>query len=268
MSAQRTPARTALITGASGGIGAEYARQLAERGFSLVLVARRADLLAESAAGLSARYGVGVTPLPADLAAPEGLAAVEERLEAGDGGAEAPVDLLVNNAGRGDGGRFSRQAIEELDAVVELNVRVLMRLTRTVLPVQIARAEAGAAGPLGVVNVASVAGLLPGYASSAAYAASKAFVLSFTESTAMEVRKHGVHVSAVVSGFVRTDMTAGLQERGAPDIAFVPKERVVRDSLRAWAGGRVLVTPGAQYKVAGGLLKVLPRGVYRRVMGR
>lgn len=267
MSDHGAPARTALITGASSGIGAEYARQLAARGYSLVLVARRADLLKELAVELADRHGVSVVPMPVDLTEPDGLAAVEQRLGAAAGGAVAPIDLLVNNAGRGDGGRFTRQDMAELDAVVELNVRTLMRLTRTVLPVQVERATAGASAPLGVINVASVTGLLPGYAFGAVYAASKAFVLSFTESTAMEVGKDGVRVSAVLPGFVRTDMTLGFQEKGAPEIAFVPKERIVKESLRAWVSGRVLVTPSPQYKAAGGLLKLLPRGVYRRVMG-
>lgn len=270
MSELRTSTRTALVTGASGGIGAEYARRLAERGFSLVLVARRADLLDGLAEELAARHGDGVrvVPLPADLTDPAGLAAVEERLRVPGGGADAPIDLLVNNAGRGDGGRFTAQGTADLDAVVELNVRAVMRLTRAVLPVQLDRAGAGYGGPLGVINVASLAGLLPGYADGAVYAASKAFVLSFTESTAMEAKKGGVHVSAVLPGFVRTDMTAALQEAGLPDLAFVPKDRVVAESLRGWAAGRVLTVPGAQYKTAGGLLKVLPRGIYRRIMGR
>lgn len=272
MSDHRAHPRTALITGASAGIGEEYARQLAERGYSLVLVARSADRLTALAADLADRYGVGVQPLPADLTADADLAAVEERLRAAGDTADAPVDLLVNNAGQGHGGTFATQPVEAVDSTIALNIRALTRLARAVLPPQIERAErlrsAGRLRPIGVINVASVAGLLPSSPGGAVYAASKSYVLSFTDTLAVETAGSGVRVTAVVPGYVRTDMTRYVQEMGLPDVAFVPRERVVADSLRAWAAGRARVVPGPQYKAVNALLHALPSGLFNTVAKR
>ncbi|MDA8369691.1 MAG: SDR family oxidoreductase [Nocardiopsaceae bacterium] len=268
MSSSRTP-RTALITGASSGIGEEYARKLAERGFSVVLVARRAERIRELAAELGERFGVDAAPFPADLADPADLAEVEERLRADGTDGTAPIDLLVNNAGRGEGGPFVSQDPDDVDAMLDLNVRAVLRLARAVLPVQIARREVGEHGrPLGVINVSSVVGELTANPGGSIYAGTKKFVSLWSESVALEVAGHGVHVTAVLPGYVRTDMTRAVQESGLPDIAFVPKERVVRDSLRAWAAGRTKVVPGAQYRAADGLLRVIPRGLFKTVVRR
>lgn len=272
MSDHRAHPRTALITGASAGIGEEYARQLAERGYSLVLVARSADRLTALATDLADRYGVRVQPLPADLTADADLAAVEERLRAAGDTADAPVDLLVNNAGQGHGGTFATQPVEAVDSTIALNIRALTRLARAVLPPQIERAErlrsAGRLRPIGVINVASVAGLLPSSPGGAVYAASKSYVLSFTDTLAVETAGSGVRVTAVVPGYVRTDMTRYVQEMGLPDVAFVPRERVVADSLRAWAAGRARVVPGPQYKAVNALLHALPAGLFNTVARR
>ncbi|MDS1270048.1 SDR family NAD(P)-dependent oxidoreductase [Lipingzhangella sp. LS1_29] len=273
---QQTP-RTALITGASTGIGAAYARQLASRGHSLVLVARREQALSELATEIRERFGVTATPLVADLTQAQDLARVERRLAVGnpdDPAASgeypetAPIDLLVNNAGMGAGGAVASQPVAELDRLLELNVRALVRLTRAVLPAQLARRSAGITIPLGVVNVSSMAAALPAVPGNAAYGASKAFVRSFSESVAAEVRPQGITVTVVLPGYVRTEMTREMQEQGAPEIAWVDKDRVVVDSLRAWATGRSSVTPGAQYKLAGGVLRLVPSSVAQAVFGR
>ena len=115
-----------------------------------------------------------------------------------------------------------------------------------------------------MINVASMAGLLPAAPGGAVYSASKAYVLSLTDTLAVEAARHGVRVTAVLPGYVRTDMTRSLQEKGAPDIAFVPRERVVTDSLRGWASGRTRVVPGAQYKAVNALLHALPQGCSTR----
>ncbi|MFC7326255.1 SDR family NAD(P)-dependent oxidoreductase [Marinactinospora rubrisoli] len=299
---QRHP-RTAMVTGASSGIGEEYARRLAERGFALVLVARRADRLERLAAELRADYGVDVTAMPADLGDEDGLAAVESRLR--DDGDAAPIDLLVNNAGRGHGGDLADLDPAAIDAVIGLNVRALVRLTRAVLPGQIRRAERRAverpepaerrvaerpepsaprawpfraggggkrggerSGPIGVLNVASVAALLPASPGGTVYGASKAFVRSFSHSVAVEAAPHGVTVTVVLPGYVRTDMTVAVQRMGLPGIAFVDKERVVVESLRAWAAGASEVIPGMPYKAAGGLLRVVPGELFRQAVRR
>ncbi|MBB6118511.1 SDR family NAD(P)-dependent oxidoreductase [Nocardiopsis algeriensis] len=263
-----TRPRTALVTGASSGIGEEYARRLAQRGYGLVLVARRAELLDELAREVRDDYGTLVEVLPADLATAQGLAAVTARLAADGSGRAAPVDLLVNNAGRGDGGLFAEQEPSEIDAMIDLNVRAVLHLTRAVLPVQIARRAAGEKAVLGVVNVSSLAGEPVSNPGGSVYGAGKKFLTLWSESVAAEVRPLGVHVTVVLPGFVRTDMTRSVQEKGLPEFAFVPKEHIVRDSLRAWAAGRSRVIPGAQYKTADGLLKVLPRSLVRAVARR
>lgn len=271
MSARPHP-RTALVTGASSGIGEQFARDLAERGYALVLVARRAERLDALAAELADRFGTVSEVLPADLGAPDGTAAVEERLRAdGTDGTDgpAPVDLLVNNAGRGDGGAFAEQDPDDVDHMLDVNVRAVLRLARAVLPVQIARRERGERDrPLGIINVSSMAGEMTVNPGGSVYGATKKFVTLWSESVAVEAAPHDVHVTAVLPGFVRTDMTRSVQESGTPDAAFVPKERITRDALRAWAAGRASVVPGAQYKLADGLLRAIPRTVYKAVVGR
>ncbi len=262
MTGSRHP-KTALVTGASTGIGAEFARALAERGYSLVLVARRADLMTDLGGELRDRFGVTVRSLPADLTGPTGLAKIEERLRADGSGADAPIDLLVNNAGRASGGvGFTRQEADDIDAMLDLNIRAVVNLARAVLPVQLARRESGllTRRPLGVINVSSLAGELPVSPTGALYAATKAFVTRWSENVAADVASHNVQVTAVLAGFVRTEMT---QEAALPELAFTPKEHVVRDALRAWAAGRSSVVPGVRYKAASSLLRLVPRPVFQ-----
>ncbi|WP_052810083.1 SDR family NAD(P)-dependent oxidoreductase [Streptomonospora alba] len=265
--------RTALVTGASSGIGEAYARRLARLGYDLVLVARRAERIEGLARELTEQRGVSVVALPADLADADDLARVEERLRADGTGDAAPVDLLVNNAGIGGGGEFAQQEPDEIDTMLDLNVRAVVRLARAVVPVQIARRrKAGLAEDakprMGVLNIASMAGELVANPGGAVYGASKSFVRLWSESVAAEVAGLGVRVTVVLPGFVRTDMTKGVQEKGLPDIAFVSKERVVTESLRAWAADRSSVVPGAQYKTVGGLLRLIPRGLFQTVARR
>lgn len=244
--------RRALVTGASSGIGDAFARALAARGCDLVLVARRGDRLEKLAADLGPQ-GVMAEVLPADLAEADGQEAVARRLR----DAEAPVDLLVNNAGLGLTGAFAGNDPAAIDRVVAVNMTAVVRLTHAALPGMIARRRGG------VINVGSVAGLLPGAPNFATYAASKAFVRTFTEGVAAETRRTGVRVTCVLPGYVRTEMTTDLQERGMPGPAWVSRERVVAEALRALAAGRPMVVPGAQYKTVDGLLRLLPRTLVR-----
>ncbi|MDT0327980.1 SDR family NAD(P)-dependent oxidoreductase [Nocardiopsis lambiniae] len=255
--------RTALVTGASAGIGEEYARRLAQRGYGLVLVARRGELLTALAEELGELYGVPVETIAVDLGTREGVDRVVRRLTADGTDDRAPIDLLVNNAGRGDGGPFVDQDPDEIDAMLDLNVRAVLHLTRAVLPVQIARRAADDKAKVGVITVSSLAGEPVVNPGGSVYGASKKFLTLWSESVSAEVRSSGVTVTVVLPGFVRTDMTLGVQERGLPEFAFVPKDHIVRDSLRAWAAGRPHVIPGPQYKTADGLLKVLPRTLVR-----
>lgn len=262
------PRRTALVTGASSGIGAQFARALAERGFTPVLVARREERLKDLAAELEADYGVRAEELAADLGSAEGLAAVAERAAADGTGGAAPIDLLVNNAGRGDSGVFAEQPADEAEALLDLNVRALLRLTRAVLPVQIARRSGGETRHLGVINVSSFAGELPSAPGASMYSASKAFVTQWSQSVSAETAPHGVHVTAVLPGFARTEMTVSVQQSGVPGIAFVPVEQITAEALRAWAAGRAKVVPGPVYRAADGLVRAFPRSLFRAIAAR
>ncbi|NYI04834.1 SDR family NAD(P)-dependent oxidoreductase [Allostreptomyces psammosilenae] len=249
---------TALVTGASSGIGVEFARQLAQRRCSVVLVARRTERLEQLAAELRSRHGVTCEVIAADLTADDDLARVEERLR----DPERPVDLLVNNAGVAFGGPVVKTSAEEHDTLLRLNVRTPVLLARAA-----AETMAGRGGGA-VINVASMAGMIPGAPYSAAYAASKAHLLSFTQALATEARSRGVRVVALCPGYVRTEMTEGVQAAGLPGVVWVPVERVVRESLRALATGRTVVVPGLQYKAVHALAEALPTPVLRALLAR
>jgi len=249
----------ALVTGASGGIGEVMARQLAARGCHLVLVARTRTALETLADELSAAHGVEVEVLPADLITEDGVAAVEARLGA-EGG--PPVDLLINNAGYGTAGQFALLDPDRLAGEVRLNVLALVRLTRAAVPGMVDR------GGGAVLNVSSVASLQP-IPNMATYAATKAFVTSFSESLHEELRPRGVTVTALLPGFTRTGFKArsGLEHSGIPDFAWVDAGRVAEAGLAATAAGRALCIPGLAWKAVSALTRPLPRSLVRRVMG-
>jgi uncharacterized protein len=258
----RTPGASwqrALVTGGSGGIGEALARRLAARGCHLVLVARTQLALEKLAGELSAAHGVDVEVLPADLTTEEGVASIEARLT--DAGA-LPVDLLVNNAGYGSAGPFAALDPARVAGEVRLNVLALVRLTRAAVPGMVDRG-AGA-----VLNVSSVAGLQP-IPNMATYAATKAFVTSFSESLHEELRGRGVTVTALLPGFTRTGFKArsGLERSGIPDFAWMDAGRVADAALAATAAGRALCIPGLAWKALSALTRPLPRSLVRRVMG-
>lgn len=250
--------RTALITGASGGIGEEFARHLAARGCTPVLVARRTERLRELADELRATTTVEPEIRTADLSTDAGVAATEERLT----DPAQPVDLLVNNAGIGDSGPVADADGEQQDRQLYLNTAVPLRLTR-VAARQMKQRRHGA-----VVNVASLAGALPGAPNSAVYSASKAFIRSLGEGLQAELRPFGVRVVTVNPGYVPTPMTEGLQEQNPPGVVWVSARKVVAESLRALTTGRSSVVPGAQYKFADTLMRVLPRTLLRAGVNR
>jgi uncharacterized protein len=248
----------ALVTGASSGIGEALARTLAARGCDLVLVARREEQLEKMAAELRAEYSVAVQVLPADLSDPEQLTAVERR--AADPG--SPIELLVNNAGQTPQpvGPLSHQEPATEQNKIAVNVTALVRLTRAALPGMEARGHGG------VLNVSSFASFLP-QPNAAVYAATKAFVTSFSESVHSEAAKHGVHVTALAPGFTRRGDAVergGMKRRPMPEFLWLDRDEVARQALDAVTRGDVLCIPGLPYRAIALLARIAPRPVVRR----
>lgn len=235
---------TALVTGATAGIGLEFARQLASRGHDLVLVARDAERLDAVAAELTSAYGVDVEVLPADLTDRPALAKVEARLAE----PARPVDLLVNNAGFGLKGRFLDNTVEQEQAMLEVLVTAVMRLSHAALGPMAAR------GSGGVINVSSVAAFLP----RGTYAAAKAWVNSFSEWAANEYRSSGVTVMALCPGFTKTEFHERMGVRRGTSLLWMEPESLVTRALSDFDKGRTFSIPGAQYKVIVALTKLVP----------
>ncbi|MEU8802067.1 SDR family oxidoreductase [Spirillospora sp. NPDC048819] len=246
--------RTALVTGASSGIGESFARLLAGRGTDLVIVARRAELLDGLARELVERYRVAVEVVAADLTDPGQRAEVEGRLRAD------PVELLVNNAGYGAFGAFAELPLDDHLAQIELNVTGLVRLTHAAVPGMVERGRGG------VLNVASMAGFAPS-PGSATYGATKAYVAAFSESLHSEVAGKGVHVTALCPGFTRTeDEPPGAH--GPSNLLWLRRDDVASAGLDAVSAGRALCIPGMQYKAAFPALKLVPRPLLRAAVNR
>lgn len=251
--------RSALVTGASSGIGEGFARELARRGTDLVLVARRTDRLEELAEEVRSRHRVSAEVLTADLTEPEQVHEVEKRLADRD----RPVELLVNNAGFGTTGRFADLPIDREEREIKLNVVALVRLTHAALPGMLERRHGG------VLNVSSMAGSVVA-PFNATYCATKSYVTAFSESLHGEVAARGVHVTALCPGFVRTEFQARADTDASslPRFAWLEVEPVVRDGLAAVSAGRALCIPGAQYKALAPLVRMVPRAVLRGVVAR
>lgn len=244
---------TALVTGASSGIGAAFAKRLAADGYGLVLVARNESRLLDARAELLALGAPDVEVLPADLTDTLQRHTICARL-ADD---SRPVDLLVNNAGMGLGVGFLRATEEQLRQQLDLNVTAVMLLTHATLPGMVARGHGG------VVTISSVAGMVPGRGS--AYGASKAWATSFSESIGLAVRGKGVRMLAVCPGYVRTEFheRAGIKGHGIPDFMWLQADSLVKECLEDVDRGKVISIPGPQYKLAATALRVLPRPIVR-----
>jgi short-subunit dehydrogenase len=246
---------TALITGGTAGLGAEFARQLAARGDDLVLVARDAARLQERADDLAQRYRVHVEVLPADLSDRAQLAVVEERLR--DLG--RPIDLLVNNAGFGTNQAFLDGDLEEEQRQLDVLVTAVLRLTHAALPGMVRR------GTGGVINVSSVAGFIAG----GTYSAAKSWVTVFSEATDRQLQGTGVHVTALCPGFTHTEFhqRAGMDIDHLPDWMWLDAPDVVAAALADFRRGRPVSVPGAQYKVLSTVARYAPRPLIRRASG-
>ena len=249
------PRRLALVTGASAGIGRAFAERLAREAWDLVLVARRRARLDELAAKLRDAHGRRVDVLAVDLTAASGLHAVEARI------AEEPtLELLVNNAGFGTSGPFAELDRSGEEQELRLNVVALVRLTHAALAAFRARGHGT------VVNVSSLAGFQPA-PYTATYAATKAFVNSFTQAVSEELRGSGVRLQLLCPGFTRTEFqeVAGARTEEIPGFAWMEPEAVVDASLAGLRRGDLIVVPGAGNKVMGAVLRSLPSAAARRL---
>ena len=247
----------ALITGASSGLGAEFATQLAARGADLVLVARSRGALDDLAARLSEEHGVAVEVLAADLTQTRGTNKVCARL----GDVQHPIDLLVNNAGFGLPLRFADNEIGDEVEHLRIHVEAPMRLMHAALPVL--RARGGR-----IINVASVAAFLP----RSTYAACKQWLVSFSRWANVEYARDRVSVTAVCPGFTHTDfherMGLAPGEEGVPAIGWLDARDVVRDALRDAARGRAVSVPSWRYKAVVALTRLLPPALLARLAAR
>ncbi|WP_402462958.1 SDR family NAD(P)-dependent oxidoreductase [Isoptericola aurantiacus] len=251
---------TALVTGATAGLGLEFVWQLATARHDLVLVARDAERLDQVAGQVRAAAGVRVEVLPADLAVADDVAVVAERLAvAGDepGEARRPVGLLVNNAGFATAQRFVGGELDVELAAVDVMVRAVVQLTHA------ATGQMTARGRGAVLNVASVAALTAG----GTYAAAKAYVRTFTEALAVELKGTGVTATALCPGFVHTEFhdRAGLDMTSVPEIGWLDAPFVVSQALADVRRGVVLSTPSLRYKAGSALLRALPRSAVRAI---
>jgi short-subunit dehydrogenase len=256
MTASGSESGWAIVTGASSGIGQVFARELARRGWRVLAVARRRDRL-EALALEAAAYGGTTLALVADLATAEGIALVSERLaELGT------IDLLVNNAGMATSGDFRHSVLQHELGAIRLNVNAVVTLTHAVLDGMLRRRRGA------IINMASVVAFQP-FPHFALYAAAKAFVLSFTEALAEELKGTGVRVLAVCPGAARTEMNAFSHNRGLlGKLPSLSAERIVETALAALERGRVVRIVGFLNGALVFLNRFLPRAAVRWIMGR
>lgn len=246
------PFRSALVTGASSGIGEVMAVLLAEAGVTTTVVARRRDRLQQLADRVP-----NIEVLAADLTEPAGIEQVVSRI--GDDG--APIDLVVNNAGFGTNGAFHELDHDRLDLEIELNIAALTRLSHAALAAMVPRRRGW------LLNVSSIAGFQPA-PRLAVYAATKAYVTSLSESLHEEVAGHGVHVTALCPGLTKTEFqsvsnTATYADR-FPGVVWTSPEQVARTGLDGVVANRAIAVPGVQYQLVSAVANVTPRWLRRR----
>lgn len=247
----------ALVTGASSGIGAEFAEQLAALGYEVILVARNERRLAEAAAQIEKTHGVKGIVLPADLAAPAGLDVVLRKISE-----DAQIDIVVNSAGTASWGR-----VVELDSLheqrqIDVNVTASHRISWAAVRAMQARGRGG------LINVASMSAFTAQpYLST--YCGTKAFLQNFTEALHEEMRGTGVVVQSLCPGFTRTNIftAAGADMYRMPSFIWLRADNVVRRSLADLRRGRAISVPGLRYRFASLMIRTAPRWLTRRIMG-
>lgn len=244
---------TALVTGATAGIGRAFVDRLAHDGHDVVLVARDEARLRQVADEVVAAHGVSAEVLPADLADHDQCASVEARLA----DPAAPVGLLVNNAGFGLNTPFAQSTVTDEERQLDVLVRAVLRLTHASVKGMVTRREGA------VVNVASVAAFVP----FSTYSAHKAWVTTFSQSLALDLQSHGVKVMALCPGFVRTEFheRMDMSTSDIPSWSWLDAETVVDAAMRDLARGRSLSVPDLRYKTAVAATRLVPASVAGRI---
>ena len=252
---------TALITGASSGIGAAYARQLAAMGYNLILVARREERLAALAAELKERYPISAQVLAADLSNPAGV----ERVEAYIARLER-LDVLINNAGFGSPGSFVEADFANQLAMIQVHVVASVRLTRAALPLMMTR-QRGA-----IINVSSIAGLVP-IPGSATYSATKAYLNVFSEALQAELRDTDIKIQALCPGFTRTGFHDTPEHQGfgrseIPEFMWMSAEEVAAQSLSGLDRHQVVLVPGFKNRLVAAVARNIPGSLLHLLRGK
>ncbi len=254
--------RTALVTGASAGIGVALARVFAEHGFDVVLTARREDRLRAVAEEIAAKFGVKATAVAADLADPSAPGRLFDEL----GRRGIAVDALVNNAGYGVPGKLAKSAWATHRAFLEVMVNAVVHLTH-LFEVGMKERRYGR-----IVNVASLAGLIPGSAGHTLYGAAKSFLVKFSESLALEHVDDGVNVTALCPGFTYSEFHDVLGNRNLvsklPSYLWMDADAVAKQGYAAVMAGRVLCVPGTVNRAIASVTKLVPEPLALRIMQR
>jgi hypothetical protein len=257
--------KTAIITGASAGLGAEFAVQLAEKGYDLVLVARREDRLNQLGETLQPKFGVKVIPVPADLSLIEDIEKVINVINE-----TSNIELLINNAGFGTVGRFSRVEPSKELSMLQVHMIAPVMCCRAVLPGMISRNKGA------IINVSSLAGLMP--IRSVLYGSSKAFIVKFSEALQDELRDAHIQVQALCPGFFLSEFHdtseyTQFSRSNIPNFLWMTSQQVVNESLESLEKNKVICIPGNLYSFVGalarnsitaGLIKSIARLVLRR----
>lgn len=249
---------TAVVTGANGGIGAAFARQLAKRGYGLALVVRESKRVETLVGELAERNQCEVRVIEADLGNSRSVDNLHASIQAID-----DLSLVVNNAGLASWGHFRDLDFEKELQIVRVNVESMMKITRSALT------KMRESGRGAIINVASMSGMI-GQPYSATYCASKAFMIHFSESINEELRGSGIVVQALCPGFTRTPIFEkhGVDSSKIPSIVFMDADHVVRCSLKALKKGSAICIPGWRNKLSGLLIRLSPRWAIRRVVGK
>ena len=244
---------TALVTGATSGIGESFTRLLATKGYGLVLVARDEKRLQERAKSLESKFKIKVEVLQADLSVATQLAKVEKRLANPD----SPIDVLINNAGFGIKDSFLKSEIADEILLFDVLAKAPMQLAHAVLPQMLSR-NSGT-----IINVSSIASFIAG----GTYSAAKAYLTVHTESLHSELSKTNIKISALCPGFTHTEFhqRGKMKMSGLPNFMWLESDRVVADSWKAAMAGKAICIPGWQYRILSTIARFGPRPLVRKL---